>query len=264
VRTLRALLSPLLADANRGLLLDLVVFSVNLAGMALLMGLFQGVSRQAAADDQDAQLVLFGCSVALFVLAPVGATLKRWHFHQRRGRGDAANRADLPDGCLFSPIFYFCLVAVIFAAVNAFIMQEVYGRRGPNGAVFATSMALGIALIITHVVLVYRYFSPPERPPRSAFLRSRTSAVLGDACLFANMLLFQLIWNALSFVGLGPPGGVVDALLRLAVLCFLALLLYFPPRMFYLAEDIGRPRTWLMILVANSPVIARMLLGSAV
>jgi hypothetical protein len=33
--------------------------------------------------------------------------------------------------------------------------------------------------------------------------------------------------------------------------------------MFYLAEDIGRPRTWLMILVANSPVIARVLLGSS-
>ena len=46
------------------------------------------------------------------------------------------------------------------------------------------------------------------------------------------------------------------------MLCFLALLLYFPPRMFYLAEDIGRPRTWATILIANSPVIARMVFGS--
>jgi hypothetical protein len=55
----------------------------------------------------------------------------------------------------------------------------------------------------------------------------------------------------------------VDALLRLGVLVFLALLLYFPPRMFYLAQDIGRPRTWAMILLANSPVITRLLLGTA-
>jgi hypothetical protein len=74
------------------------------------------------------------------------------------------------------------------------------------------------------------------------------------------MLLFQLIWNLLSLAGVGPPSGVGDAVARLLVLVFLALLLYFPPRMFYLAEDAGRGRTWLMILLANAPVIARGLL----
>jgi hypothetical protein len=260
---LRALLAPLLADANRGLLLDLVVFSVNVAGMALLMGFFADVARRAAADDRGAILVLFGCSVALFLLAPIGATLKRWHYHRRRESGKAAGTADPMGGCLFNPIFYFCLAAVIFSAVNAFILQQVYGHREPNGTVFVTSIFVGIGLIITHTVLVYRYFSPPRHPPKSAFLRSKASAIIGDACLFANMLLFQVIWNALSFLGVGRPGGVAEVVGRLAVLCFLALLLYFPPRMFYLAEDIGRPRTWLMILVANSPVITRLLLGTA-
>lgn len=260
---LRALAAPLLADANRGLLLDLVVFSVNIAGMALLMGFFEGVLRRATADDPGAILFLFGCSVALFVLAPIGATLKRWHYHQRReGRG--SNVTDHLGGCLFNPIFYFCLAAVIFAAVNAFILQQVYGRREPNGAVFVTSIFVGIGLIITHTVLVYRYFSPPRHPPTSAFLRSNTAAILGDVCLFANMLLFQVIWNAFSFIGVGRPSGVAEVVGRLGLLVFLALLLYFPPRMFYLAEDIRRPRTWLMILLANSPVITRLLLGSAI
>jgi hypothetical protein len=44
-------------------------------------------------------------------------------------------------------------------------------------------------------------------------------------------------------------------------LCFIALLVYFPPRMFYLAEDVDRPRTWLTMLLANSPVILRVLFG---
>jgi hypothetical protein len=256
---LRAALTALLADANRGLLLDLVVFSVNLAGMALLMRWFGAAAQRANAGDPAAQLFLFGCAVALFVLPPLGATLKRWHYHQRLGPG----APEFDPGCLFSPVFYLSLTAVIFAAVNAFVMQEVYGRREPDATVFVTSIFGGIALMITHTVLVYRYFSPPKRPPASAFMRGRASAILGDACLFANMLLFQVIWNAFSFAGLGAPAGAGDAVLRLCVLLFLALLLYFPPRMFYLAEDIHRPRTWLMILLANSPVITRLLLGSA-
>jgi uncharacterized membrane protein len=259
----RALLASLLEDGNRGLLLDVVVFSFNLAGMALLMGFFADVVRRAAADDPGAMAILLACAVALFVLAPIGATLKRWHHHQRRGGAPAADPMEGAGGCLFSPIFYFSLAAVIFATVNAFVMQQVYGRREPDGTVFVTSIFVGLGLIITHTVLVYRYFSPPARPPRSAFMRGRASAILGDACLFANMLLFQVAWNALSFAGIGPPGGVVDALLRLCVLLFLALLIYFPPRMFYLAEDIGRPRTWLMILLANAPVITRLLLGTS-
>jgi hypothetical protein len=43
---------------------------------------------------------------------------------------------------------------------------------------------------------------------------------------------------------------------------FLALLIYFPPRMFYLAEDIHRRRTWFTMLLANSPVIFKVLIGS--
>jgi hypothetical protein len=256
-------LAPLLDKSNRGLLLDLVVLGVNLLGVTLLQGFFLGVVRRGAADDPAAMVIVLGCAVALFVLAPLGASLKRWHYHQRLGAGKAAGFSDGVGGCLFNPIFYFCLVAVIFATVNAFIMQRVFGNREPSGAVFVPSILLGFGLIILHTFLVYRYFSPPKHPPKSAFMRGPASEIIGDACLFANMLLFQLIWNLLSFAGLGPPSGAVDAAARLLVLGFLALLLYFPPRMFYLAEDAGKARTWLMILLANAPVIVRVLLGSS-
>lgn len=257
------MLAPLLDKSNRGLLLDVVVFGVNLLGVTLLEGFFLGVVRRGAADDQGAMAVLFGCSVALFVLAPLGATLKRWHFH-RRLEGRKVEILERAGGCLFNPIFYFCLTAVIFAAINAFILQQVFGHRDPGGLVAVSSTFLGLGLIITHTVLVYRFFSPPKKAPTSAFLRGPASEIIGDACLFANMLLFQLIWNLLSFAGLGPPGGVGEFVGRLLVLCFLALLLYFPPRMFYLVEDAGKARTWVMILLANAPVMARLLFGSSV
>jgi len=40
------------------------------------------------------------------------------------------------------------------------------------------------------------------------------------------------------------------------------MLIYFPPRMFYLVEDIDRGRTWVTMLLANSPVIIKVLIGS--
>jgi hypothetical protein len=249
------------AGPNRGLLLDLSVFALNLSVMLMLSRWFVGLIRQASSGEGFAQSVLFSLAVALFVLAPLGATLKRWHHHEGlKGRKISSDPAG---GCLFNPIFYFCLTAVIFASVNAFILQNIYGKKEPNAGVFVSSIFVGLALMILHTWLVYRYFSPPKRPPRVAFLRSPASGVIGDACLFANMMLFQLIWNLLSLGDLPPPGGVVDFGLRFLVLCFLALLLYFPPRMFYLAEDIGRGRTWVMIFLANSPILVRVLLGSS-
>jgi hypothetical protein len=192
----------------------------------------------------------------------VGATLKRWHYHQRLGGRKAVDPLAGLAGCLFNPIFYFCLTAVVLAAINSFILQNTFGNREPSGAVFVPSIFTGIVLIMVHTWLVYHYFAPPKNPPKSAFLRGSASEMIGDACLFLNMLLFQLIWNLFTFAGLGSPSGVVDALMRLVMLVFLGLLLYFPPRMFYLIEDIGKPRTWLMILLANAPVIARILGGS--
>lgn len=255
------MLPPILDKSNRGLLLDVVVLAANLLAMPILSEAFLGLIRRAESGNAAATFVLFGCSVALFVLAPAGAILKRWHYHRRLG-GLKVDPLEGVAGCLFNPIFYFCLAAVIFAAINAFILQSAFGNREPSGAVFVPSIFLGLALIILHTWLVYRYFSPPKNPPRSAFLRGPASEVIGDACIFLNMLLFQLIWNLFSFAGLGAPGGVVDALARLGMLIFLGLLLYFPPRMFYLVEDIGKPRTWLMILLANAPVITRVMLGS--
>jgi hypothetical protein len=256
---LRAILLP----HNRGLLLDLVVFAANLFLMRLLLKLFFDIIKHATAGEFWAEFAMFLFCLALFVLPPIGATLKRWHFHQRLKGKEAAGEAGMPGGCLFNPIFYFCLTVLIFSTINAFIFQFFYGNREPGEAVFVSSIFIGLALMIVHTYLVYRYFTRPKKAPKSAFLLGPRSELIGDICLFTNMIFFTLVWNLLSFSGLPRPDGVAEVFGRLFILCFLALLLYFPPRMFYLAEDIHRRRTWLTILLANSPLIIRVLIGTS-
>lgn len=253
-------LAALFERGNRGLLLDIVVFIANLFLMQLLVGYFLETARSASEGDFAAQVAMFLYCVSLFVLPPAGAVLKRWHFHKRL-KGQKPNESSL-SGCLFNPIFYFCLTAVIFSAVNAFILQFFSGNRDPGAAIFITSIFVGIALMVTHTWLVYRYFTPPKEAPRSEFLRSPSSELLGDICIFVNMLNFQVIWNLLALSGLPHPTGIFDVLARIFVLCFIALLLYFPPRMFYLAEDIDKTRTWVTILIANAPIIFRLVVGT--
>jgi predicted permease len=250
----------LLAERNRGTLLDVVVFVLNLFLMRLLVGYFLDVASLASNGDAIAQAAMFLFCVSLFVLPPAGAVMKRWHFHKRRG-GNQPKESAL-SGCLFNPIFYFCLTAVIFSAVNAFILQFFASGGEPEAGVFISSIFIGIGLMITHSWLVYRYFTPPKTEPRSEFLRSPASELAGDICIFVNMINFQIIWNLLSFSGLPHPTGPFDVIARIFVLCFIALLIYFPPRMFYLAEDIDKGRTWLMILLANAPVIIRVVIGT--
>ncbi len=249
------------ASENRGLLLDAFVFLINLTGMGYLSTLFLDSIHRANAGDKGAAYLLFSMAIAMFCLAPLGATLKRWSFHQSVDKESAKEFSEELGGCLFNPIFYFCLTAVIFASINAFILQTVYGKEEPDGGVFVSSIFLGIGLMIAHTVLVYRYFSAPKKPPRMAFLKSPVSAFLGDACIFANMTLFQLIWNLMGTVDWPRPSGFWDFIFRFLMLLFLALLLYFPPRMFYLAGETNKWHTWATILLANSPILVRLMLG---
>jgi hypothetical protein len=256
IHALKVLFKP----SNRGLLLDVFVFVVNLFLMRLLVGYFLDVAHAAGDGDELSGFVMFLFCLSLFVLPPAGAVLKRWHFHERVKNYDLTENA--LTGCLFNPIFYFCLTAVIFSTVNAFVLNYFFGNRDPGPTIFISSIFLGIGLMITHTWLVYRYFSPPRRPPRSEFLRSPASETLGDIFIFLNMLFFQIIWNLLSFSGIPHPGSVGEFFGRLFVLVFVALLIYFPPRIFYLAEDITKRRTWIMILIANAPVIYRFVIGT--
>lgn len=259
----RRLQTALFAEENRGLLLDIFVFFLNLFLMQWLTGYALELFGFANDGDPVAQLtLLLGC-LAMWVLPAAGAVLKRWHFHERLKATGQAVDVESHLGCLFNPIFYFCLNLVLMSAIVSGAGQFLFGRRLlENGSIFLPLIFGGLFCTIIQTCLIYRYFSPPQKPPKYEFLMQHQSELLGDVFIFVNMVLFQVVWNLLSFAGLGPPSGVAEFIGRLFFLSFLALLIYFPPRMFYLAEDINRGRTWLMMLLANSPVIVRVLIGT--
>ena len=256
----------LFAKTNRGLLLDVFVFVANVFLMRLVTRVFIDLFRQVSAEDPIAKFLLGLTFLAMWILPALGAVLKRWHFHQRlkaQGKTVESEETKLA-GCLFNPLFYFCLNLVITSAVITSLGEFVFGRRLlDTGAVFIPLIIAGLILTIVQTFLIYSYFSPPKKPPQSEFLLSPQSETLGDICLFLNMILFQVFWNMLTFANLGHPSSVLEFGGRLFFLSFIALLVYFPPRMFYLAEDINRPRTWLTMLLANSPVIVRVLIGTS-
>lgn len=254
----------ILAEENRGVLLDIVVFFLNLLLMQWLTRYVVELFRLADAGEPLAQFFLSLACVAMWVLPAAGAVLKRWHFHRRlKAEGKTFDSDGTLAGCLFNPIFYFCLNLVLVSAILTGVGRFLFGERLlRNGAVFVPLIIAGLLCTILQTVLIYRYFSPPKQPPRSEFLRQPQSETLGDVCIFTNMILFQIVWNLLTFAGLGRPSGPLEFFGRLFFLSFIALLIYFPPRMFYLAEDIHRSRTWLTMLLANSPVIVRILLGT--
>ena len=251
-------------ESNRGLLLDLVVFVANLFLMRWLTGLFIDLFSQVSAEEPLAKFALSMTAVSMWILPAAGAVLKRWHFHQRQ-----KERARIFDheegsvaGCLFNPIFSFCLNIVLVSVIVAGLGDVLFGRALlENGAIFLPMIFTGLFLTILQTFLIYRYFSAPNKPPKHEFMRSPQSELLGDVCIFVNMILFQIAWNLLTFAEFGPPSGVVEFLGRIFFLSFIALLVYFPPRMLYLAEDLHRRSTWLTMLLANSPVIARVVIG---
>jgi len=254
----------LFAKHNRGLLLDLTVFVANIFLMRYLTRYVELLFEKASGNDPVADFMLLSGAIGMWVLPVAGAVLKRWHFHRRLSAEHKTLASDQTTliGCLFNPIFYFCLNLVVMAAIVAGVSTVLMGpHRSDDGAFFIPSIFIGLGLTIFQTYLIYRYFTPPKKRPTSDLLLSPVSESLGDICLFLNMLLFQCAWNLLTF-SFGRVGSFSEFIGRLLFLSFLALLVYFPPRMFYLAEDINRPRTWLTMLLANSPVIFRVVIGT--
>jgi hypothetical protein len=255
----------LFSESNRGLLLDLFVFVLNLFLMRSLTEVFTDVFQQASADDKVAKLTIGFSCLGMWLLPATGAILKRWPFHQRlkaEGKTAASSQTSFI-GCLFNPIFYFCLNLVLTSAILTVMGDAVFGKAAQkNGSLFVTLTVSGLVLTIVQTFIIYRYFSPPKKAPKSDFLRTPQSEIAGDVCFFLNMILFQVAWNLLTFVPFDRVKSPLDFFGRLFFLCFIALLIYFPPRMFYLAEDLNKKRTWLTMLLANSPVIYRILIGT--
>ncbi len=252
------------AANNRGILLDVVVFVLQLILIRLLARYFIELVRRASADEAFAKIALGLFFAGTFMLPAAGAVLKRWHYHQRthfRKQLGAPLGAGLA-GCLFHPIVYFVVSLCLSMTAGVILCERVFGEDFGDKAAIFLSLIFGVLLLsIVQTWLVYRYFSRPRKAPAGAFWRDPRSELLGDICIYLNMILFQILWGLLISGPATRVAGVEDFAGRLFVLCFIALLLYFPPRIFYLADDIHRPAAWGTMLLANAPTLLRVLFG---
>lgn len=258
-------------NRNRGLLLDIVVFFINLILMRILTVLAMNLVRQAQ-ENVTAKIVVGMFFAEVFFLQPAGPILKRWSFHQRH-KSFNLNKTEYA-GCLLSCFMLLYLVMMmLICATAAILLSEAVFEKGPLAAnVGVLSFLAGFVLSIVSTVAIYRYFLKPKNKPRWRFLTTPQAALLGDACMFLNVICLQILWNSLTAskffwelltsTPLGKAGSFTDILGRFIVIGVLALLVYFPARIFYLVEDKHRKITWLTMLLANLPLILRAVVAS--
>lgn len=260
----------LFAPNNRGVVLDLVVFVFNLLLIRALGIPANALVVHAHREDARASLAIGLFFAALVFIQPLGPILKRWSFHQRN-----TFSTDSWAGC-FLLYFMFAYLVMMFALFTTalIVLGDVFFNSSASSigsAVGALAALGGFVWSFITVVVVYRYFVPPKKPPRWTFLTMPAAEHLGDAFMYLNVIGFQILWAGVTASGsfrelvtgtpLGTPGSFTDVLGRLVAIAVCALLLYLPARIFYLAEDKHHALTAATMLLANLPLILRTALA---
>ena len=252
------MIKKLFEHANRGILLDVIVFLVNVILMTILSRQLANLFLEARTEKLAQAAVAVFC-LALVFLQPIGGLLKRRHAHLRRAELD-----HVPVGRLILPA-YFLTQLVFLIGASGQIVDLIFGKdSGSQSADYFglppglfTLLFLGIpALALANTFILWFYFRPPGHKPLFQWLKLPQSETLGDVLLFLNMIGFQAFWGVLMT---DLPHNFPTISGRLSMFLFAALLIYIPPRIFYLAEDGKRPLVWLTMLLANSPVLLRIL-----
>src|SRR6266536_97466 len=248
---------------NRGLLLDATIFLFQLILIRLLTTLSVGFVRQTE-ENVFAKTAISLFLLGLFVLQPLGPMLKHWSFHQHFKSFDKEESGVTSLLLSFYKFFYIgAMWIIIYIAYLYFIeaFPDYHSERNEKIVV-----AAAILLPVVNGFLIFRYFRRPKTPPRWKFLMTPQAETLGDLCMFLNVICFQMLfsvyvssphfWNALHKITRLDSGEVSNGLIgRLYIACIAALLVYFPPRIFYLVIDHHRKITWLTMLLANLPLI---------
>ena len=246
------------APANRGILLDVIVFVFNVVLMTLLSQQLANLFHEATADRLAKIAVVMFC-IGLAFLQPIGAILKRRRAHERK-----PDLNHVPLGFLFVPAYFLTqLVFLIGASGHIVDLLSASLHRNESADYFGlpswlfSLLFLGIpALASLNTFVFYFYFQKPAHRLVVKFLDKPQAELFGDLCLFLNMIGYQAFWGLLMA---DLPHDYPTISGRLSMFAFAAVLIYFPPRLFYLAEDGKRPVVWLTILLANSPVLLRIL-----
>jgi hypothetical protein len=258
----------ILAYRNRGLLLDIAVFLCQLVLIRALTNLSLNFVRQAQ-QSVFAKTAIGIFLVGLFVLQPLGPILKRWSFHQHF----PSFEKDLDTlTSLFLSLYKFFYVAAM--AIMIYLAYSYFAEAFRVNAEVAPEslekivVAAAIVLPIIGGVLVFRYFRKPGREPGWKFLLTPQAEVFGDVCMFVNVICFQILfsvyfasphfWNAIHKTTRLASGQLEGLSGRLYLAAIAALIVYLPPRLFYLVPPTSLHRrvlTLSLMLLANLPLI---------
>jgi hypothetical protein len=248
---------------NRGLLLDATIFLFQLILIRLLTTLSLGFARQAE-EDVLAKTAISLFLVGLFVLQPLGPILKRWSFHQHFKSFDNDEGGFTSLVLSVYKFFYIAAMWIIIYIAYLYFIEAFPDSHSERSEKIVVAGA--IVLPVVSGFVIFRYFRRPTKPPRWKFLMTPQAEALGDLCMFLNVICFQMLfsvyvssphfWNTLHKITRLDSGEVSNSLSgRLYIAFIAALLVYFPPRIFYLVIDQHRKITWLMMLLANLPLI---------
>jgi len=252
------MIKKLFEHANRGILLDVIVFLFNVILMTILSRQLANLFLEAK-TERLAQAAVAAFCLALVFLQPIGGLLKRRRAHLRRAELD-----HVPFARLILPAYFLTQLVFLIGAsgqIVDLVLGKDYGGRSSDyfglPSELFTLLFLGIpTLAIANTFIIFFYFLPPKHKPLSRWLESPQSETLGDTFLFLNMIGYQTFWGLLM-TDLTNDYSTISG--RISMFLFAALLIYIPPRIFYLAEDGKRPVVWLTMLLANSPVLLRIL-----
>lgn len=248
---------------NRGILLDITVFLLQLILIRVLAKLSLSFAHHAE-EDSSAKIAVGLFFVGLFFLQPLGPLLKRWSFHQYYQSFDK-DESGLTDFLLaIYRLVYIVIMAIIFYLAYSYFIAAFPDFLSERAEKLAVAGAMMMSVV--NGIVIFRFFRAPEKAPRWKFLTSPQAEALGDLCMLLNLICFQIFWsvyissphfwNTLHKITRQESGQFLNAVSsRLYVTIIAALLLYFPPRIFYLVIDQHRKITWLTIMLANLPLI---------
>lgn len=259
---------PLFAYRNRGLLLDLTIFLFQLVLLRTLTNLSLEFVNNAK-DNGFAETIIGLFLIAFFLLQVLGPILRRWSFHQHFPSFEEKVGTLTGLFLSFYRFFYIGSMAImIYLAYTYF--ADAFHLSDPPSAETVEKIVVAAALVLPVIssIFVFKFFVKPKREPRWKFLMTPQAEALGDLCMFLNVVCFQVLfsvyyssshfWNTLHKTT-RLASGTFDSLSgRLYIALIAALIVYLPPRIFYLVPPASIQRrllTWLLMFLANLPLI---------
>jgi len=253
---------------NRGILIDVVMFGVQLVLMRALVSRLADIIDQSK-DDITAKATVGGFCFALCFLQPAGVILKRYGANRATEDEEGAYGKIVKDfGC-----YYLVSQLILIGAGISFILGML-GQEHIFDKVCLGQLVLTFSLGILNLWIISLYATPPRHKPLRRLLELPQTEVLGDLLILLNLILWQMLWGFLMLGYMRKGSSNPDELMwlnvflpqadysvgaRLGWFLLAVCVFYFTPRFIYLIHDRQRKLAWLTMLLANSPVIYRII-----